>query len=117
MRALGLVVAIAACASRGPGAKLPDAPPVALTEIAPMLPPEQTSWNVFLGSVQIGRAHLVVDARTARSEFRTNVLASIIEPVRYELVTLLDRSPAGRTRSRELATPARAEYYALGTRR
>ena len=111
MRALGLVIVIAGCAPRGPAAKLPEAPPIALAEIAPMLPPEQTSWSVFLGSVQIGRAHLAVDHRTARSEFTTNALASIIEPVRYELVTLLDRRAA-----RENVTTQRTRSYELGDR-
>ena len=111
MRALGLVVAMAAGASRGPAAKLPEAPPLALAEISPMVRPEQTSWSVFLGSVPIGRAHLAVDGRTARSEFKTNALASIIEPVRYELITMLDRSAA-----RELLTTTSTKSYELGDR-
>lgn len=88
MRAFVIFGLLAACA-RGPSAKLPDAPPTSLATIAPMLAPEHTTWNVFLGSVQVGRADLVVDDRTARSAFRTGVLASVIEPVRYELVTTL----------------------------
>ena len=106
-----MVVAISACAQRGTVAKLPDAPPIELSAISPMLPAEQTSWSVFLGSVQIGRAHLVVDARTARSEFATNALASIIEPVRYQLVTLLDRRAA-----REIVTTGATKTYELGER-
>jgi hypothetical protein len=97
MRAVGVMVVLAACGARGPATKLPEAPPASLDAVTPMMAPEHTTWNVFLGSLQIGRAELVVDRRAARSEFHTNALARVIEPVSYELVSRVDRSTARET--------------------
>ncbi len=90
MVVLGLV--FASCAARGgPGAALPDPPPVSLAGTEPALVPgEQTTWQVFWKTLAIGRVDLVIDAHQARTQFRTGALASALASVRYELTTTLD---------------------------
>lgn len=88
--ALVVGVAVGACASPGGvRASLPEPPPGEIT-IAPSLPPgEHTTWNVFVGSINVGRADQRIDPAHARTSFRTGVLASVVEPLRLELVTTL----------------------------
>jgi len=71
-------------------------PPVVATSVRPLLlpPGESLIWEVHSGGIAIGRAELVVTGDEVHSRFSTNALASMLEPVRYELDTALDRAAA-----------------------
>jgi hypothetical protein len=91
-----LALALAACAACVPAAAsptpLPEPPPGLLADTAPRLPAgEQTAWNVFYQGVQIGRADLIVDARVARTTFRTSRAARLLAAAHLELATALER--------------------------
>ncbi len=100
---LALVVCAACGVPRGGGAPLQEPPPRALADVAPRLAAgEQTIWNVFYQGVPSGRADLIVDARVARTTFRTSRAARLLAAARLELSTALDR---GRVRGvREVLT-------------
>jgi hypothetical protein len=87
------VLCLAACgAYRGPATPLPEPPPISLAATAPQLVPgEQTSWRVFWQTIAIGDVELAIGTRDARTLFRTGGLANLSSPIRYELVTALDR--------------------------
>jgi hypothetical protein len=87
VRAFAPLVLLAACHAGPSSTHLPVAP-LAIDHLAPhWTQGEQTTWNVFWSGVLIGRARLELAAGEARSSFRTGALASVIEPVRHELVS------------------------------
>lgn len=53
---------------------------------------ESFSWNVQFQGLSIGRAEIAVGDQEVRSRFETNALASSFARVKYELVSVIDRS-------------------------
>ncbi|HEU0032231.1 MAG TPA: hypothetical protein VFQ53_16465 [Kofleriaceae bacterium] len=91
MRAL-LLLGLAACGARAAASTpIPDPPAIALGSLPPKWDAgEQTTWQVFYRNVAVGRVGLVVDGDTARTSFRTGLLASVLQPMSYDLVTRVD---------------------------
>ncbi|HEY1558607.1 MAG TPA: DUF3108 domain-containing protein [Kofleriaceae bacterium] len=95
---------------------VPPPPVVATTGKPLLLPPgESLIWEVHSAGIAIGRAELVVTGDEVRSRFATNALASMLEPVRYELDTALDRAAARPVRADETIAIAGEVSHATAT--
>ncbi len=64
---------------------------------------ESFAWNVQFQGLSIGRAEIAVGDQEVRSRFETNALASSFARVRYELVSVIDRSGRRPLGSHEVA--------------
>jgi hypothetical protein len=92
MRRLAVLLAIAGCGARSPIASPLPAPPPQALELSPQLAAgEQTTWDVYLQNMPIGRAALAIEATTARTTFRTTRLARALSAIRYEHASAFDR--------------------------
>lgn len=57
-----------------------------------LVPGESLIWSVHWKGITVGRAELAVSEREVRSRFTTDMLASAVVSIQYELETVLDRT-------------------------